>query len=154
MRDFARIVVRRRPHVFACIGVTIGVSSARGQRPHVSAAVQDDEIPSSMFTVECRRAEQTDIARRVSTLVSCRPPLSTGIAVSFAVKAAIKLRPLDAEPMRHGDAQEEADFQVQSERAIRRHWTLVCCAFAFCWWAEGQRQAYTGSPAPRGTGTG
>jgi hypothetical protein len=21
-------------------------------------------------------------------------------------------------------------------RAIRRHWTLVCCAFAFCWWHE------------------
>ena len=29
-----------------------------------------------------------------------------------------------------------ADFQVRSDRAIRRHWYLVCCAFAFCWWAE------------------
>jgi len=29
-----------------------------------------------------------------------------------------------------------ADFMVQSDRAIRRHWTLVCCAFAFCWWNE------------------
>lgn len=29
-----------------------------------------------------------------------------------------------------------ADFQVRSDRAIRRHWALVCCAFAFCWWAE------------------
>lgn len=29
-----------------------------------------------------------------------------------------------------------ADFMVRSDRAIRRHWTLVCCAFAFCWWNE------------------
>jgi SRSO17 transposase len=28
-----------------------------------------------------------------------------------------------------------ADFQVRSDTAIRRHWQLVCCAFAFCWWA-------------------
>jgi hypothetical protein len=62
---------------------------------------QEDEIPFSMSMVECRRAEETRIARRVSTLVSCRPPLSAGIAVSFAVKAAIQLRPLDAEPMPH-----------------------------------------------------
>ena len=27
-----------------------------------------------------------------------------------------------------------ADFMVRSDRAIRRHWTLVCCAFTFCWW--------------------
>ena len=26
-----------------------------------------------------------------------------------------------------------ADFQVRSDPAIRRHWALVCCAFAFCW---------------------
>src|SRR5215213_2633626 len=26
-----------------------------------------------------------------------------------------------------------ADFQVRSDRAIRRHWPLVCCAFSFCW---------------------
>jgi hypothetical protein len=25
-----------------------------------------------------------------------------------------------------------ADFQVRSDRAIRRHWALVCCAFSFC----------------------
>src|SRR5262245_24150216 len=25
------------------------------------------------------------------------------------------------------------DFQVRADRAIRRHWALVCCAFAFCW---------------------
>ena len=26
-----------------------------------------------------------------------------------------------------------ADFQVRADRAIRRHWALVGCAFAFCW---------------------
>ncbi len=32
-----------------------------------------------------------------------------------------------------------ADFQVRADRAIRRHWTLVCCAFSFCWraWFAG-----------------
>jgi hypothetical protein len=29
-----------------------------------------------------------------------------------------------------------ADFMVRSDRAIRRHWTLVYCAFAFCWWVD------------------
>jgi hypothetical protein len=27
------------------------------------------------------------------------------------------------------------DFQVRSDRAIRRHWPLVGCAFSFCWLA-------------------
>lgn len=27
-----------------------------------------------------------------------------------------------------------ADFMVRKDRAIRRHWELVCCAFVFCWW--------------------
>ena len=42
-----------------------------------------------------------------------------------------------------------ADFQVRSDRAIRRHWTLVCLAFSFCWHA-GQPQAVTpgAGPAP------
>jgi SRSO17 transposase len=26
-----------------------------------------------------------------------------------------------------------ADFMVRSDRAIRRHWALICCAFSFCW---------------------
>ncbi len=26
-----------------------------------------------------------------------------------------------------------ADFMVRSDPAIRRHWSLVCCAFSFCW---------------------
>jgi hypothetical protein len=29
-----------------------------------------------------------------------------------------------------------ADFQVRADRAIRRHWELVSCAFSFCWWAR------------------
>ncbi len=28
-----------------------------------------------------------------------------------------------------------ADWQVRSDRAIRRHWSLVCGAFSCCWWA-------------------
>jgi hypothetical protein len=28
-----------------------------------------------------------------------------------------------------------SDFQVRSDRAIRRHWEMVFCAFSFCWWA-------------------
>ena len=27
-------------------------------------------------------------------------------------------------------------YQVRSDVAMRRHWALVQCAFAFCWWAE------------------
>src|SRR5713101_2616921 len=40
-----------------------------------------------------------------------------------------------------------ADFQVRADRAIRRHWALVCCAFAFCWWADA-------SPLPQEPGAG
>ena len=39
-----------------------------------------------------------------------------------------------------------ADFMVRKDRAIRRHWQLVCCAFSFCWWAWSR--APTTSPAP------
>jgi SRSO17 transposase len=35
-----------------------------------------------------------------------------------------------------------ADFQVRSDTAIRRHYTLVCCAFSFCW------QAWITNPPP------
>lgn len=44
-----------------------------------------------------------------------------------------------------------ADFMVRSDRAIRRHWTLVCCAFAFCWWHEAAeaRLQETGTPPAR-----
>jgi SRSO17 transposase len=40
-----------------------------------------------------------------------------------------------------------ADFQVRSDRAIRRHWTLVCCAFSFCWHAGQAQTAQAGGPA-------
>ena len=29
-----------------------------------------------------------------------------------------------------------SQYQVRSDAAMRRHWALVQCAFAFCWWAE------------------
>jgi SRSO17 transposase len=38
-----------------------------------------------------------------------------------------------------------ADFMVRNDRAIRRHWALVCCAFAFCWW---QQRLRTGDSQP------
>ena len=42
-----------------------------------------------------------------------------------------------------------ADFMVRSDRVIRRHWTLVCCAFAFCWWhAASQSRASESSTLP------
>ena len=37
-----------------------------------------------------------------------------------------------------------ADFQVRADRAIRRHWHLVCCAFSFCW-----RAWFAEHPPPR-----
>ena len=48
-----------------------------------------------------------------------------------------------------------ADFQVRADRAIRRHWALVCCAFSFCWraWFAAPPDAAVGAPgrapAPR-----
>src|SRR6266496_1396109 len=39
-----------------------------------------------------------------------------------------------------------ADFQVRSDRAIRRHWTLVCCAFSFCWHAGQAEMAPAAAP--------
>jgi hypothetical protein len=58
-----------------------------------------------------------------------------------------------------------ADFQVRSDRAIRRHWQLVCCAFSFCWRAwfaehlaqpatPAQPQAAASTGAARGETTG
>ncbi len=38
-----------------------------------------------------------------------------------------------------------ADWQVRTDRAIRRHWHLVCCAFSFCWWAWSRAPA---GPSP------
>src|SRR4030095_2588849 len=44
-----------------------------------------------------------------------------------------------------------ADFQVRSDLAIRRHQTLVLCAFTFCWatwFAEGPDSASPPGPDP------
>jgi SRSO17 transposase len=39
-----------------------------------------------------------------------------------------------------------SQYQVRSDRAMRRHWALVQCAFAFCWWAE----SHAAAPPPAG----
>jgi hypothetical protein len=45
-----------------------------------------------------------------------------------------------------------ADFQVRADRAIRRHWTLVCCAFSFCWHAGQAEAVVAAAPvAPQAT---
>jgi hypothetical protein len=41
-----------------------------------------------------------------------------------------------------------ADFQVRADRAIRRHWALVCCAFACCWRAWFAARAAAWPPPP------
>jgi DDE superfamily endonuclease len=51
-----------------------------------------------------------------------------------------------------------ADFQVRSDRAIRRHWQLVCLAFSFCWqawFADHPAQPAPAEPAaPAGAARG
>ncbi len=42
-----------------------------------------------------------------------------------------------------------SDYQVRSDRAIRRHWQLACLAFSFCWWAYGRLPASPEEPAER-----
>src|SRR5439155_9874170 len=42
-----------------------------------------------------------------------------------------------------------SQYQVRSDRAMRRHWALVQCAFAFCWWAETRTPT---EAIPRDTG--
>jgi hypothetical protein len=41
-----------------------------------------------------------------------------------------------------------AAFQVRSDRAIRRHWTLVCLAFSFCWHAGQAEAVVAAAPTP------
>jgi SRSO17 transposase len=36
-----------------------------------------------------------------------------------------------------------SQYQVRSDRAIRRHWQLVCCAFSFCWYHASHGAAST-----------
>ncbi len=38
-----------------------------------------------------------------------------------------------------------SQYQVRSDKAIRRHWQLVCCAFSFCWY-------HVSHPSSRTTG--
>lgn len=46
-------------------------------------------------------------------------------------------------------------YQVRSDPAIQRHWTLVCCAFSFCWYQQSRARPGTDrlaetDPAPKG----
>ena len=36
-----------------------------------------------------------------------------------------------------------SQYQVRSDKAIRRHWQLVCCAFSFCWYHASHASATT-----------
>ena len=36
-----------------------------------------------------------------------------------------------------------SQYQVRSDKAIRRHWQLVCCAFSFCWYHASHSSATT-----------
>jgi SRSO17 transposase len=36
-----------------------------------------------------------------------------------------------------------SQYQVRSDRAMRRHWQLVCCAFSFCWYHASHAEART-----------
>lgn len=50
-----------------------------------------------------------------------------------------------------------ADFMVRSDQAIRRHWTLIGCAFSFCWrtWFHDPPAAEPAvAPAPTDTTAG
>ena len=41
-----------------------------------------------------------------------------------------------------------SQYQVRSDGAMRRHWALVQCAFAFCWWAESREPTGESPPPP------
>jgi hypothetical protein len=63
-----------------------------------------------------------------------------GAAAAFAPAGRAEMVRLYGLPnwVEQGDKQVKhelgwADFQVRSDRAIRRHWQLVWCAFSFCW---------------------
>jgi SRSO17 transposase len=45
-------------------------------------------------------------------------------------------------------------YQVRKDHAIRRHWALVCCAFAFCWWPASRDRPGDGTGEGTGEGTG
>jgi DDE superfamily endonuclease len=41
-----------------------------------------------------------------------------------------------------------SEYQVRSDRAMRRHWQLVCCAFSFCWYHQAHVSATEPLTAP------
>lgn len=44
-----------------------------------------------------------------------------------------------------------SQYQVRHDRAMRRHWQLVCCAFSFCWWHQGNSPGNDDSSQPQAT---
>jgi SRSO17 transposase len=47
-----------------------------------------------------------------------------------------------------------SEYQVRSDTAIRRHWTLVCCAFSFCWYHHSRADAGGDQPTEGEPGAG
>jgi len=43
-----------------------------------------------------------------------------------------------------------SQYQVRSDQAMRRHWALVRCAFACCWWAESRTPMREAAPSTAG----
>jgi SRSO17 transposase len=43
-----------------------------------------------------------------------------------------------------------SQYQVRGDRAIRRHWQLVCCAFSFCWYHASHPAANTAQEPGKG----
>ncbi|HEX4714707.1 MAG TPA: transposase [Ktedonobacteraceae bacterium] len=41
-----------------------------------------------------------------------------------------------------------SEYQVRSDQAMRRHWQLVCCAFAFCWYHHAHAPTAEPSTVP------
>jgi hypothetical protein len=44
-----------------------------------------------------------------------------------------------------------SQYQARSDRAIRRHWQLVCCAFSFCWYHASHVAATSVHESEKGT---
>ena len=44
-----------------------------------------------------------------------------------------------------------SQYQVRSDRAMRRHWQLVCCAFSFCWYHASHGAASSVPELQQGT---
>jgi hypothetical protein len=42
-----------------------------------------------------------------------------------------------------------SQYQVRSDKAMRRHWQLVCCAFSFCWYHSSHPAESTVSAEPQ-----